>query len=488
MHRYISILNVIDPILFLQLSKTFIQCMLDIDIVHEFPYIEIVINMGSSDYGFNREVIITDRITSAVTRRHHINNKVSNLEIEEEISRKSPIPSYASSSESRYARITFQEIEEPSHYNWVALIGFSLALCSTIQGICESVLMYLGLDHSGIPEHRDIPAYGHLILAYLFLFNAILMLALWFCENVLFMVLVWIFSIISWILCTWLALNNYGSNMLQLIWKSFQESSSTYDKIMVASWTRSLDEGSGSEKFIFPDNKLMGLACAQNGSVLCINLLLIFCIATTMALFLDFQNELKDSSSASSVAPIKASNKANDLQEDNDKQIKIFGIIGVLFVFFGLFGNFSLFIINNLYVYSSMHDSQGTYEVYTGGPRYAIFFGLTTAGLLSILYYMTYSKWVKFILFIFSIASLGCAIYSVFALRVWYEERLSEDGIYTEIRDCSMIPHQDNNEFCVFNCTFVQSTNSNPQHERTVECNEQCIPLGSIRKLHMLYI
>merc|ERR1711997_573922 len=113
----------------------------------------------------------------------------------------------------------------------------------------------------------------------------------------------------------------------------------------------------------------MGLACAQNGSVLCINLLLIFCTATTMALFLDFQNELKDSSSASSVAPIKASNTAKDLQEDNDKQCKIFGIIGVLFVFFGLFGNFSLFIINNLYVYSSMHDSQGTYEVYTGGPR-----------------------------------------------------------------------------------------------------------------------
>ena len=167
---------------------------------------------------------------------------------------------------------------------------------------------------------------------------------------------------------------------------------------------------------------------------------------------------------------------------------KIFGIIGVLFVFFGLFGNFSLFIINNLYVYSSMHDSQGTYEVYTGGPRYAIFFGLTTAGLLSILYYMTYSKWVKFILFIFSIASLGCAIYSVFALRVWYEERLSEDGIYTEIRDCSMIPHQDNDEFCVFNCTFVQSTNSNPQHERTVECNELCIPLGSVKKLHMLFL
>ena len=438
-----------------------------------------------SDYGFNREVIITDRITSAVTRRHPNilnNNRVSNFEIDE-VPRvlQSPLSSTLSS-DSKYAKISFKVTEEPSHYNWIAFIGLSLALFSTIQGICESISMFLAIDHSGISQHRNIPAYGHLILAYVFLFNAAMILGLWFCENVVFTVIVWIISIISWILSTWLTVNNYGMNMLQLIWESFQDTSSTYDKIIVASWTRQhdSDENGGLDKFIFPDRTLMGLACAQNGSVLCIKLLLIFCIATTMALLIDFQKDLKDTSSSSSISPIPATNfsKTNE-DKTTDKNIRLFGIIGVLFIFFGMFGNFSLFIINNLYVYSSMHDTH-PYEVYAGGPRYAMFFGLATVGLLSMLYYMTYSKWVKFILFIFSIISLGCAIYSVFALRVWYEERLSEDGVYKEIRDCGIRPYEENNEFCVFNCTFVRQIDNVQSQRRGVHCQELCIPFGMV--------
>ena len=96
------------------------------------------------------------------------------------------------------------------------------------------------------------------------------------------------------------------------------------------------------------------------------------------------------------------------------------------------------------------------------------------------LYYMTYSKWVKFILFIFSIVSLGCAIYSVFALRVWYEERLSEDGVYKEIRDCGITPYQQSNKFCVFNCTFVRQIENLQSTRRAVHCKELCIPSGII--------
>ena len=468
--------------------------MIDIEIVHDEPYIEIVINM-ESDYGFNREVIITDRITSAVTRRHpnngmRYNNRVSNFEIDDEVPRvlqRSPTSSSLVSSENKYDHISLRVIEEPSHYNWIAFIGLSLALFSTIQGISESISMFLAIDHSSITEHRSIPAYGHLGLAYLFLFNAALVLSLWCCENLVFIIVVWAISIMSWILSTYLVLNNYGMNMLQLIWKSFQETSSTYDKIVVSSWTRQHagDDETLFEKFIFPDRTLIGLACAQNGSVLCIKLLLIFCIATTMAMLIDFQNDLKDSGSASSISPMRIDNNSNFLEAKYEKKAWVYGMISVLFIFFGMFSNFSLFIINNLYVYSNMHVDSHPYEVYAGGPRYAMFFGLTTVGLVSMLYYMTHSKWVKFILFIFSVVSLGCAIYSVFALRVWYAERLNEDGVYKELRDCGITPHEQNNEFCVFNCTFIrQSDDLNNSQSRGVVCNELCIPFGNIQKLH----
>ena len=450
------------------------KCMLNIEIVRQIPYIEIVINM-ESEYGFNREVIITDRITSAVTRRHP-NNRISSFEIEE-LPRHSPAISNVSSEE-KYERISFKVIEEPSHHNWVAFLGLSLALFSTIQGICESISMFLAIDHSGISEHRSIPAYVHLILAYGFLFNAALVLSLSCCDNLIYITTVWIISIISWILSTWLSFNNYGMNMLQLIWESFQETSSNYDKIIVASWAskKITSDEHGFEKYIFPDKTLVGLACAQNGSVLCIQLLLILCIATTFALLIDFKMDFKDSSSLSSVSPITFENDSKTREEEAEKKMWFFGVAGILFIFFGIFANFSLFIINNLYVYSGMHDSH-PYEVYAGGPRYALFFGLTTVGLLSMLYYMTYSKWVKFILFIFSIASLGCAIYSLFALRAWYAERLSEDGVYTGIQECSIIPHLAKNEFCVFNCTFEQSNSLNYSHKEVV-CNELCISSG----------
>ena len=447
--------------------------MIRIEIIHEFPYIEVVINM-ESEYGFNREVIITDRITSTVTRRH--GNKVSNFEIED-FSGNNNSGLSSASSESRYAKISFRVSDEPSHLNWIALTGLSLALFSTIQGICESISMYLGIDHSDVSEHRSIPAFGHLILAYLFLFNAAIFLALWFFENVFFIFTVWGVSIISWILSTWLMLNNYGMNILQLIWKAFQDTSSTYDKIMVASWTRTSVDG--LDKFVFPDWRLVGLACAQNGSVLCINLLLLFCVFTAMAMLIDFQKDLKDSASSSSVSPIPVGNISKNHVEKKEKRIWIFGIIGGLLVFFGMFANFSLFSINNLYISSNVHQHSHPYEVYTGGPRYAMFFGFVSVGLLSISYFMTHSKWAKFILFICSIVSLGCAIYSVFALGVWYEERLSEDGVYTDIRYCSLRPHQENKEFCVFNCTFVHNDNSNLLR-KSVVCKEVCIPIGNV--------
>lgn len=466
--------------------------MIDIEIVHDEPYIEIVINM-ESDYGFNREVIITDRITSSVTRRHPntglgTNNQVSHFEIDDvpRVLQRSPTTSSLVSSENKYDRISLKVIDEPSHYNWIAFIGLSLALFSTIQGMSESISMFLAIDHSSVEEHRNIPAYGHLALAYLFLFNAALVLSLWCCENLVFIIIVWAISIMSWILSTYLMLNNYGMNMLQLIWKSFQETSSTYDKIMVSSWTQRHDDATGIDKFIFPDSILVGLACAQNGSILCIKLLLIFCIATTMAMLIDFQHDLKDSGSASSISPMRIDNNSNILGEKYENKAWLYGLISGLFIFFGLFSNFSLFLINNLYVYSNMHVDSHPYEVYAGGPRYAMFFGLTAVGLLSLLYYMTHSKWVKFILFIFSILSLGCAIYSVFALRVWYGQRLNEDGVYKELRDCGIKPHEQNNEFCVFNCTFSRQTDdSNNSQNRGVICNELCIPFGIIQKLHL---
>ena len=170
--------------------------MIDIEIVHDEPYIEIVINM-ESDYGFNREVIITDRITSSVTRRHPntglgTNNHVSNFEIDEvpRVLQRSPTTSSLVSSENKYDRISLKVIDEPSHYNWIAFIGLSLALFSTIQGMSESISMFLAIDHSSVEEHRNIPAYGHLALAYLFLFNAALVLSLWCCENLVFIIIV----------------------------------------------------------------------------------------------------------------------------------------------------------------------------------------------------------------------------------------------------------------------------------------------------------
>ena len=473
----------------------FIDFMIDIEIIHDQPYIEISINM-ESDYGFNREVIITDRITSAVTRRNpntgmRSNNKVSHFEIDEDevprVLQRSPTSSSLVSSENKYDQISLKVIDEPSHYNWIALIGFSLALFSTVQGMSESISMYLAIDHSSIEEHRSIPAYGHLALAYLFLFNSALILSLWCCENLVYIIIVWAISIMSWILSTYLVLNNYGMNVLQLVWKSFQETSSTYDKVMVSSWSRNyvVDAPTEFGKFIFPDNILIGLACAPNGSVLCIKLLLIFCIATTMAMLIDFHSDIRDSGSSSSVYPMRVDNNSNILTEKYEKKAWLYGLISGLFIFFGLFSNFSLFLINNLYAYSNMQVESHPYDVYAGGPRYAMFFGLTTVGLLSMLYYMTYSKWVKFILFIFSIVSLGCAIYSVFALRVWYEERLNEDGVYQELRDCGIKPHEPSNEFCVFNCTFSrQNGNSNNSQNKGVICSELCIPSGIIQKLH----
>ena len=58
--------------------------------------------------------------------------------------------------------------------------------------------------------------------------------------------------------------------------------------------------------------------------------------------------------------------------------------------------------------------------------------------------------------------------------------------MYKELRDCGIKPHEQNNEFCVFNCTFIRQTDSlNNSQNKGVICNELCIPLGIVQKLHL---
>ena len=82
---------------------------------------------------------------------------------------------------------------------------------------------------------------------------------------------------------------------------------------------------------------------------------------------------------------MRLDNNSNVLTEKYENNAWVYGLISGLFIFFGLFSNFSLFLINNLYAYSNMQVESHPYEVYAGGPRYAMFFGLTTVGLLSML-------------------------------------------------------------------------------------------------------
>ena len=151
-------------------------------------------------------------------------------------------------------------------------------------------------------------------------------------------------------------------------------------------------------------------------------------------------------------------------------------------MFCGLFAAFSLFLVNNLRIYPSKNGVH-QYAEFVEGPRYAMFFGLSAAGLLSILHFMTSSEWMKFFLFIVSILSMGCAFFSLLALSILYNKRLEVAGVYSDIQDCGVSPNIQNNEFCVFNCTFVGSNDSNSQLTAEI-CSKICIPIGIVRKLH----
>ena len=73
---------------------------------------------------------------------------------------------------------------------------------------------------------------------------------------------------------------------------------------------------------------------------------------------------------------------------------------------------------------------------------------------------------------------------------------LREGGVYMDIHECSILPHQENQEFCVFNCTFSASdstatneTISTTTQQTSMEvCTPLCIPLGKCAlKLHVPY-
>ena len=487
--------------------------MINIDIIESVdPKFDILITM-ESQYGFNREVLITDRITTATTKRRY-NNKVANFEIEEAEHSPKHLPSTPSSNrsvksdENKYAKVhphlKFEACEDDSEnfpYDWIALIGLSLAIFSTIQGICESASMYLSIDHSEFPEHRSIPAFGHLILSYVFLFNAALILALWCYNSIAYITIILGVNILTFILSVWLMASNYGMNTLQKIWKAFQEPSSVYDKIMVASWSQN-EEG----KFTFPDWKMLGIACAQNGSVNFVVILLFLSICTCIALLVDLKYDLKDTaSSTSSISPIQQA-PANPHRHTRKgfRNSWIFGVYGGCLAFCALFANFTLLLTNNLKVNPNQGagvdgDNNHPYVTHAEGPRLAMFFSFAMTGFLSTLNWMTNSasKWTKMLLFICAIPALGCAIYSVFALNILYKERLHiRGGVYMDIHECSILPHQENQEFCVFNCTFSASdstatneTISTTTQQTSMEvCTPLCIPLGKCAlKLHVLY-